>query len=160
MPRDEAGSCALRSTVHVMPQSFSCGWRIVLACFLVSVGTSTWADDPVHKCRDKDGAAMYQATPCAATQRTEWVRDYPPDPPSPVASTAEDTIPSTGAAMPRSKPSPRKPSAHGAMISIHRDPNACEAAKEARDRAYARLGLKRDFATSRRFDDRVADACR
>ena len=33
-------------------------------------------------------------------------------------------------------------------------------AKQARDQAHARLGLKRDFATSRRLDDRVNAACR
>jgi hypothetical protein len=46
------------------------------------------------------------------------------------------------------------------VISIHRDAVACERARKARDQAYARLGLKRDFATSRKLDDRVNEACR
>ncbi|HEV7270654.1 hypothetical protein [Pseudoxanthomonas sp.] len=43
---------------------------------------------------------------------------------------------------------------------MHRDAAACARAKQARDQTHARLGLKRDFATSRRLDDRVNTACR
>ena len=134
--------------------------RVVLACVLVCIGTSTWADDPIHKCRDTNGATTYQATPCAANQRTEWVRDYPKDPPLPVTGATPSTANRTGVAAPHKKHARIRPASLGAVISIHRDPEACERAKVARDRAYARLGLKRDFATSRRFDDRVNEACR
>ena len=134
--------------------------RVVLACVLVCIGTSTWADDPIHKCRDTNGATTYQATPCAATQRTEWVRDYPNDPPPPVTSATPSAANRTDVVAPRKKHARIRPASLGAVISIHRDPEACERAKTARDRAYARLGLKRDFTTSRRFDDRVNEACR
>lgn len=144
-----------------MTRSSSCASRVVLACALVCIGTSTWAGDPIHKCRDAKGATSYQATPCAATQRTEWVRDYPKDPPPPVATPAVTTAANrTDVAAPRKKRARTPSSAQGAIISLHHDPEACERAKVARDRAYARLGLKRDFATSRRFDDRVNEACR
>jgi hypothetical protein len=143
-----------------MTRFSSCASRVVLACVLVCIGTSTWADDPIHKCRDTNGTTTYQATPCAATQRTEWVRDYPKDPPAAVATTAPTVANRTEAAAPRKKHARTPSSAQGAVISLHRDPEACERAKAARDRAYARLGLKRDFATSRRFDDRVNEACR
>lgn len=143
-----------------MNRSSSCASRVVLACALVCIGTSTWADDPIHKCRDTNGATTYQATPCAATQRTEWVRDYTKDPRPVVTTAAPTTANRTEVAAPRKKRARIPSSVHGAVISIHRDPEACERAKEARERAYVRLGLKRDFATSRRFDDRVNEACR
>lgn len=143
-----------------MNRSSSCASRVVLACALVCIGTSTWADDPIHKCRDTSGATTYQATPCAATQRTEWVRDYPKGPPPVVTTAAPIASSRIGMPEPRKKHARTTSSAQGAAISIHRDPEACERARVARDRAYARLGLKRDFATSRRFDDRVNKACR
>lgn len=144
-----------------MSRSSSCAWRIVLACILVAGGSSTWGSDPIHKCRGADGQPHYQATPCPSTQRTEWVRDYPPDPPAPAAP-ATPTVPATDSARPRARTGARrqKASTRGAVISMHRDAAACERAKKARDQAYARLGLKRDFAASRKLDDRVNAACR
>jgi len=148
-----------------MPRSSSCAVRLVLACVLVAVGSSTWGSDPIHKCRSADGQSHYQSTPCTRAQRTEWVRDYPEVPPTPAASVSS-TAPSrvqTRANSPSRTPAGSrrsKASAQGAVISMHRDPAACARAKQARDQAYARLGLKRDFATSRKLDDRVNDACR
>ena len=138
--------------------------RLLLACVLIALGSSTWGSDPVYKCRDHAGQAHYQASPCPATQHTEWRREYPDKPsaltdtrpiaarvaeqPHPTVSRRADRRPRRGAA------------AQGAVISLYRDPAACERARQARDRAHARLGLRRDFATSRRLDDRVHDACR
>ena len=149
-----------------MSRSSSCAGRIVLACVLVATGSATWGNDPVHKCRGADGQSHYQSAPCASTQRTEWVREYPPDPPAPVAAATSTQEARTS----RSADTPRKggrtgarrasASATGAVISMHRDAAACARAKKARDRTYARLGLKRDFATSRKLDDRVNAACR
>ncbi len=143
-----------------MSRPFPCAWRIALACILIAAGSSTWGGDPIHKCRTTDGRTIYQGAPCAARERTEWVRDYPPDPPAPVAIAGEGRAPMASVPPGRTRAAPRKGSAQGALISIHRDPEACERAKDARDRAYERLGLKRDLATSRRFDDRVNEACR
>nr|WP_298128546.1 hypothetical protein [uncultured Pseudoxanthomonas sp.] len=149
-----------------MSRSSSCAWRIVLACVLVATGSATWGNDPVHKCRGTDGQSHYQSAPCASTQRTEWVRAYPPDPPAPVAAATSPQEARTA----RRVESPRKPSRtgtrrasaspSGAVISMHRDAAACARAKKARDQTYARLGLKRDFVTSRKLDDRVNAACR
>ncbi|WP_447939545.1 hypothetical protein [Pseudoxanthomonas mexicana] len=145
-----------------MSRSFPYPLRIALAGLLIVAGSSTWGGEPIHKCRATDGRAIYQATPCAASDRTEWVRDYPPDPPSIVVVARSSEAPSTDASPtpPRTRPTRRSGPAQGAVISMHRDPDACERAKKARERAYARRGLKRDFATSRRFDDRVNEACR
>lgn len=139
--------------------------RLLLACGLIVAGTCTWASDPIHKCRDREGRAHYQSTPCDAAQTTEWVRAFPHDPPvSVMTSTQPETVSRatgrSGAARARSGTRRRTSSAQGAVISMHRDAVACERAKKARDQAYARLGLKRDFATSRKLDDRVSEACR
>lgn len=149
-----------------MSRSSSCAGRIVLACVLVAMGSATWGNDPVHKCRGADGQSHYQSAPCASTQRTEWVREYPPDPPTPVAAATSTREARTA----RRVESPHKPSRTGArrasasptgaVISMHRNAAACARAKKARDQTYARLGLKRDFATSRKLDDRVNAACR
>lgn len=148
-----------------MPPSALC--HALLACALAVSSLSAWAGGAIHKCRGTDGQSHYQATPCPATQRTEWVRDYPGDPPASVASTG--TTPTPRAMEREKRPhresrarSPRRgtASSQGAVISMHRDAVACERAKKARDQAYARLGLKRDFATSRKLDDRVNEACR
>ena len=143
-----------------MSRSFPYPLRIALACLLIVAGSSTWGGDPIHKCRAPDGRTIFQATPCATSHRTEWVRDYPTDPPAPVTIDRPTAAPRPDAVTARTPAPRRKRATHGALISMHRDPKACERAKEARDRTYARLGLKRDFATSRRFDDRVNDACR
>ncbi|WP_422506895.1 hypothetical protein [Stenotrophomonas sp. GZD-301] len=52
------------------------------------------------------------------------------------------------------------PAIRGHLISVHRDPQACAAARQRRDAAYRAVGLKRDFALSRRMDDQVFEACR
>ncbi|MDR7070333.1 hypothetical protein J2X02_003198 [Pseudoxanthomonas japonensis] len=149
-----------------MSRSSTSGWRILLACALVSVGTSTWGSDPVHKCRGRDGQSHYQATPCAATQRTEWVRDFPVDPPAPSTAQRMTAVSAATSRTGRVRTHGRKTARRrqtppqGAVISMYRDAAGCERAKKARELAYARLGLKRDFATSRKLDDRVNEACR
>ena len=155
-----------------MSASSSCALRILLAAILVAAGSATWGSDPVHKCRGADGQAHYQAMPCTSTQRTEWVRAYPaypadpPIPPIPPTSAPSSSVPRATARAdsprPRSRTGarPRQTSSQGAVISMHRDAAACERARKARDQAHARLGLRRDFDTSRRLDDRVNAACR
>jgi hypothetical protein len=139
---------------------------MLVVVFVVSC-VPAWAGGAIHKCRGADGQSYYQATPCPATQRTEWVRDYPADPAASVASArpAPTTHTAEGGSRPRRESRARNPrrrgsSPQGAVISMHRDAVACERAKKARDQAYARLGLKRNFATSRKLDDRVNEACR
>lgn len=149
-----------------MSRSIHGVWRIALACVLVCASVSAWGSDPVHKCRGQDGQTHYQAAACTATQRTEWVREFPVDPPAPTA--AARMPPASPATVHADRPRRqggsgtrrRQASPTGAVISMHRDAVACERAKQARDQAHARLGLKRDFATSRKLDDRISEACR
>jgi hypothetical protein len=149
-----------------MSASSSCALRILLAAILVAIGSATWGSDPVHKCRGADGQAHYQAMPCTSTQRTEWVRAYPADAPIPATSASSSSAPraTAKAASPRSRSRAatrrRQAASQGAVISMHRDAAACERVRKARDQAHARLGLRRDFDTSRRLDDRVNAACR
>lgn len=119
----------------------------------------------IHKCRDGHGVVRYQDAPCPATQRTEWVREADAAPPPAVpALQARTAAPPPIAARSARATASRRPrtagGVRGTVISQHRDAAACERAKKAREQAYARLGLRRDFATSRRMDDRVYAACR
>lgn len=149
-----------------MPPSFLLPRAVLWVCLWLAVAPPAWASDPVHKCRGRDGQAYYQATPCDATKATEWVREFPADPPATAAASRPAGVIAARARnetrQPRNRTGPRRrtSSAQGSVISMHRDPVACERAKKARDQAYARLGLKRDFATSRKLDDRVNAACR
>lgn len=147
-----------------MSRSRTPAGRLLLAGLLIALGSSTWGSDPVYKCRDPAGQAHYQASPCPATQHTEWRREYPAATQAqtdahPMAPRTAATPHATGNRRAASRPR-RSASAQGAVISLYRDPAACERARQARDGAHARLGLRRDFATSRRLDDRVHDACR
>ena len=63
-----------------MSRSHAPAGRLLLACVLIALGSSTWGSDPVYKCRDHAGQAHYQASPCPATQHTEWRREYPDKP--------------------------------------------------------------------------------
>lgn len=143
-----------------------CARHVLLLASLLPSCVAAGSGNPIHKCRGADGQSSYQATACAPEQRTEWVRAYPAAPAATKASPAPR--PATNGAETARRPvrsartGPRRGQGAptGAVISLHRDPSACERAKKARDQAYARLGLKRDFATSRKLDDRVNDACR
>ena len=149
-----------------MSRGPSCARHVLLLASLLLSCVAAGSGNPIHKCRGADGQTSYQATACAPEQRTEWVRAYPaglaaataspaPRPATNGAETARRPVRSA-----RTRPRRAQGAPTGAVISLHRDPSACERAKKARDQAYARLGLKRDFATSRKLDDRVNDACR
>lgn len=149
-----------------MPTLLPTLWRIVLACVSCVSPALASGGDAIHKCVGPDGQSRYQATPCAPTHRTAWVRDYPAPPPPPVVGVPSAPAPRVANGRHRPRPAPRSGQRHparaaqSAVISLYRDPVACGRAKQARDQAYARLGLKRDFATSRKLDDRVNNACR
>lgn len=148
-----------------MPNPSPTAWCIVLACVLCLPHSPAWGSGAIHKCAGPDGQSSYQSTPCAPTQRTEWVRDYPvaPSPPAARATPAPAPRTAKGEGRPRAatrSTGRRQRAVQGAVISLHKDPAACARAKKSREQAYARLGLKRDFATSRKLDDRVNEACR
>lgn len=116
----------------------------------------------VYKCSDDQGRSHYQDVPCPAALRPEWVRETGPAP-SPTPQARATPSPKVDPAQ-RRLTAPRRArapgSVRGVVISQYRDAVACERARKAREQAYARLGLRRDFATSRRLDDRVHAACR
>ena len=151
---------------HAMSQTSSTACRLALAVVIVVLCAPASGGNAIHKCRSPDGQSHYQSTPCAASQRTEWVRDYPVGASSPVPSTPLSPAPHPMGddrrtrSPARGSATRRQGTAQGAVISLHRDAAACERAKKTRDQTYARLGLKRDFATSRKLDDRVNEACR
>ena len=141
---------------------------IVGACagFFASAASTAQS---LYKCTDPQGRNSYQSTPCDGHRQQVWARELPvastplPSPP-PTASGAATTkrkTPPTAARSARSGGRKTSRSRNdGAVISLHGDPVACEKAKERRRKTYEKLGLKRNFETSRKMDDLVYDACR
>jgi hypothetical protein len=122
----------------------------------------------LYKCADPQGRSSYQSTPCSDHGQQVWAREMPvastPSPAPPTASGAATTKPKAPVPASRSARSggrkTSRPRNDGAVISLHGDPVACEKAKERRRKTYEKLGLKRNFETSRKMDDLVYDACR
>ncbi len=117
----------------------------------------------IHKCRAGDGSATYQDRPCAPGTQQAWTRPMPAAEPTalaPARPPARQVAARNASTPARSGTRKRRPAPSGAVISQYRDPQGCEKAKAQRAQAYARLGLRRDFDTSRRLDDRVETAYR
>lgn len=124
----------------------------------------------LYTCADSQGQNSYQSMPCNEHQQQLWARDIPtvsPSPPAPrrstEASATKPKAPLRTAAARSARSGGGKSSrsrSSGAAISMHGDPAACAKAKERRSKAYERLGLKRNFETSRKMDDLVHEACR
>lgn len=119
--------------------------RIALLLF---AGLVPAADAAIlHKCVDAGGQASYQSQPCGAAQRTEWVREAPPEParapvtvsvPTPVRVTPAVRVRGTGG------PSP---------------PSACERARRAAQARFDREWNRLSFRQRSELDATVARAC-
>lgn len=123
------------------------------------LATPAWAGN-VYKCAQGQQVS-YQSTPCAAGVASRiWAA--PPDPPAaPVEPQIQRPQP-VRETRERRQQSPRtgRPAARGARIGMAGDQNACDRARASQKAAYERLGLRRTFAQSRHWDQRVASACR
>ncbi len=160
-----------------------CFWLWV--CAVVPAGAASPASIPevqqIHKCR-VDGVATFQRHACAPGQAEQaWEVDVVPAERRHAARI--EAIRRELQARKRALDAQRAPLHHhrhsrtrhrdgtsapkrrarappGAVISMHHRPQACAAARRQREAAYARVGVKRSFALSRRTDDRVHLACR
>ena len=134
----------------------------VCAGFFASAASTAQS---LYKCTDPQGRNSYQSTPCSDHRQQVWTREMPVAPAPPTASSGVATtkrkapVPAARSARTGGGKTPR-PRNGGAVISLHGDPVACEKAKERRRKTYEKLGLKRNFETSRKMDDLVYDACR
>jgi hypothetical protein len=125
----------------------------------------------LYKCTDSQGRNSYQSAPCSGEQQQVWAQPLPDVRSPPASSRRAGGAPraeraavkrkstrSPAATNATRKPAPARGGA--AAISMHRDPGACESARERRQKTYQKQGLNRSFATSRKMDDMVHQACR
>lgn len=124
-------------------------WSLFL---LLTAGAQSAPGLQVFKCVE-EGRVSYQSIPCdGALEEKRWS-------PPPQVPISPDTA--TG----RGKPVPaRRKEHHPGTVSVRRHArspiDACTRAREGRDAAYRKVGLKRGFALSSHWDNRVHDACR
>lgn len=106
----------------------------------------------VFKCTD-GGEVSYQSEPCRGPPAKAWAI---PSPGRPVVGAHV-----SGRQAERVEPRARRigSPAPGRRIAQSRG-DACAKAREGRDAAYRKAGLKRGFALSSYWDNRVHDACR
>ncbi len=128
---------------------------LVLSCLLGSTGDESGS--LVYKCQTAGGHS-YQSLPCEELELKRWsIVDAPTDQDARKRLAAielqlqlqRDRLSTKSGVRPgrrRSAPAPKA--------------NACENARRGRDRAYANAGLKRDFALSSFWDNKVHQACR
>lgn len=118
----------------------------------------------IHRCLGADGQVALQTMACAAGQRLLSSRDYPPPADDPEAARRLRRI---EAEMDRRHARAAVQSRRVARRNVRRDSRAapvstaerCRDAHRRRERAFARVGLNRTFALSRRMDAEVAAAC-
>ena len=130
------------------PGMATVGYLLLLAV----AGVQPAAPAQVFKCSD-GGQVSYQSAPCRGPPARTWI--VPPPGPVPGAAAAAGSQPL------RSGPKPRRA---GTSTAVRRNArpreDACAKARKGREAAYRRAGLKRGFALSSYWDNRVHDACR
>ncbi|MBA0395091.1 hypothetical protein D7U98_06685 [Stenotrophomonas maltophilia] len=120
-----------------------------LLCLLLAAAVN--AQTNVYKCVDGPHP-VYQQTPCQG--RAEWRWEVP------VEQSSSRGVEAKAAGPVTSKPRAVRPSgARAALISIRRDPAACDRARQQREKALAKR-TRLDFVQRRQLDDAVYDACR
>jgi len=120
------------------------------------------ASAQVHRC-EANGQVTYQASPCAGGKAVKTWRLRAPPETSPAGSpllAAEGKRPARTSA-PRKSRGSRRVSAPGAAIGRSRDGGdaSCESMRRQRAAAYEKAGLKRNFALSSHWDNKVQQAC-
>ncbi len=122
---------------------------------LAAAGVQAVAPAQVFKCVD-GGQVSYQSVPCDGPPAKTWVVSHQERPAPPASRTASVTRP-----VERAGPRPRRSSlSSGTARRTRPAVDACTRAREGRDAAYRKAGLKRGFALSSLWDNRVHDACR
>ncbi|WP_269791630.1 hypothetical protein [Stenotrophomonas sp. Iso1] len=119
----------------------------LLTCFFAMTAHS----QPVFKCSEA-GTVSYQSLPCEGATLRSW--DATPDAVAPSMQTRIASL--RREARPERRASGRYRSGRSRKAPAA---TACERARKGRAEAYAKAGLKRDFALSSHWDNRVHDAC-
>ncbi|HVJ39434.1 MAG TPA: DUF4124 domain-containing protein [Stenotrophomonas sp.] len=119
------------------------------------------AASEIYRCEDR-GQVTYQQAPCA---RGKAVRTWPQYETVKPPQGASQVLAAEGRALARSPSSrrgrnARRASAPGAAIGRSRgDDAACQTMRRKRAAAYEKAGLKRNFALSSHWDNKVQQAC-
>ena len=121
-------------------------------CILLAVGLQPAATQQVFKCVE-DGQASYQSSPCVGAPAKTWN-----------VTAAAQGVMRRRAETPVAVRSDRRPTrssgAGGRRGNTHVPLDACTRAQQGREAAYRKAGLKRGFALSSLWDNRVHDSCR
>lgn len=117
-------------------------------------GSSGEAAPLVYKCHAAEGHS-YQSLPCDGLELKRWSAAA-----IPVDEAARKRLEAIQVQLQRdkvvAKPGARRGRPRGASGPKI---TACENARQGRDRAYAKAGLKRSFAMSSFWDNKVHQAC-
>ena len=127
-----------------------------LSCLLLIAAVAAPAGPAVYKCAT-GGAVVYQSEPCIGRELKRW-RATPE-----AVDAAELARLEVLREQLRQGPRGRNGTATRNLrrqAVAPRPQDVCERTRVARDKAYAKAGLKRDFAMSSGWDNRVQQACR
>jgi len=131
---------------------------IITVVAMLCAGTSS--AQQVHKCVTS-GKVVYQSAPCenGPAQKT-WAATVTP--PSRENEARLDAIRRQLHQRRLADQAQARNSGGGTAIrfSQHKDPYACQSAKDERDRMYRIVGHRRSFEMSRTQDDAVYEACK
>ena len=112
-----------------------------------------WAGQ-IHRCVSPKGNVSYQVQPCQQGLRLDHVIDYQPVPDSPpmqaASTSSKPPAPSSGRTR-KAKTSSRR---------IVTDNERCRLAREQREQASKKLGLRRSYRQMVKLDEPVHAACR
>lgn len=133
-------------------------WPVAMGMVAASAWAEPAAAPQVFKCVD-GGHVAYQSAPCPGRTAGTW--DARPEPPPSWAQRQylrrlEQENRARNATWRRGRAFHARGRAHASRGQ--RD--ACQLARAQREAAYREAGLKRDFALSSRWDNRVHDACK
>jgi len=126
-----------------------------LSCLLLLAAVAAPAGPAVYKCEAGE-AVVYQSDPCIGSELKRWRAT--PEPVDAAALARLELLREQLREGHRSRI--RAPRKVGRQAVAPRRQDACERVRLARDKAYAKAGLKRDFAMSSVWDNRVQQACR
>lgn len=147
---DEQASCVrIKSVGASVVATFA---YVVLSCLLGGGGE---AEPWVYKCQ-AGADHSYQSLPCDGLELKRWSAAAVP-----VDEAARKRLEAIQLQLQRDKlvvmPSTRPRRQRQAAAP---KPSACEKARQGRDQAYAKAGLRRNFAMSSFWDNKVHQACR
>jgi len=129
---------------------------LLLLVAAAGIGAAAAQGPAVYKCRE-GGGVTYQSEPCAGTELKRWAAT-----PESVDAAAELRLQAVREQLRKRQAVNHGTAAHKArrQPAAPRAQDPCERARQGRDKAYAKAGLKRDFAMSSAWDNRVQQACR